>query len=473
METLKLLYLAIGPGIAMAVYIYYSDKWEPEPKALVIKSFIFGGLAVFPSIFFEGVFEAVFGLKGILEDGAQFTWWQKTFYAFAGVALVEEFCKFFFLKGFIYDNREFNEPFDGIVYGGMVGCGFATLENITYIFEMGYEVGILRLLTAVPGHAFEGMVLGYFVGRAKFCPRSVKYFTQGLVLVIVLHGAYDTVASLNRSWSIYPIFAIVVLGIYLGLRAKRDLQESSELVYFSKREFLLLKEGEKHGPFCLRDIRDSVAEGTIELGDELIDRESGEKGSVKEYLYSGIGCEYTDLVKGPARRHHPIKVLIFYGMTFGFYLYFWFYRNYRDFKIYKNLNLNPELRTIVLYTFGIIPFYIYGYVMQALGKNIFDALIVIPFNLFLAAIETGFLFFLVQLIKENIGERLETSFNFWMIIILFFVTSVIRKLIPIDLPHYRLVEFMTILVQGGIFARVQKDLNFYWEMEGKNIADAA
>jgi RsiW-degrading membrane proteinase PrsW (M82 family) len=35
MEILRLLYLALGPGIALAVYIYYSDKWEPEPKALV------------------------------------------------------------------------------------------------------------------------------------------------------------------------------------------------------------------------------------------------------------------------------------------------------------------------------------------------------------------------------------------------------------------------------------------------------
>ena len=465
METLKLLYLGIGPGIAIAVYIYYSDKWEPEPKTLVIQSFIFGGLAVFPSIFFEGVFETLLGLRGILDDGAQFSWWQKTLYAFVGVALVEELCKFLFLKGFIYDNREFNEPFDGIVYGGMVGCGFATLENILYVFELGYEVGILRLLTAVPSHAFEGMVLGYFVGRAKFCPWPEKYFAQGLILVIILHGTYNTVSSLNKAWSIYAMFAIVILGIYLGLKAKRDLQESSELVQSSKREFFILKEGKKEGPVCLRDIRDSLTDGTIELEDDLIDKKSGEKGSVKEFLYSKIGSEYIDQVKIPAPKHHPLKVFLFYGSTFGFYLYFWFYRNYKDFKIYKNLNLNPELRTIIFYVVTFIPFFTYGSVMAALGKNIFDATIVIPFNLFMAAIETAFLFFLFRLIQGNLNESLEQPFNFWIMCFLFFVTSVIRKLIPMDLPHYRLFEFMTILVQGGIFARIQKDLNFYWELK--------
>ena len=43
-ETLKLIYLAVGPGIALAVYIYYSDRWGPEPKKLVIKGFIWGGI---------------------------------------------------------------------------------------------------------------------------------------------------------------------------------------------------------------------------------------------------------------------------------------------------------------------------------------------------------------------------------------------------------------------------------------------
>ena len=69
METFRLLYLALGPGIALAVYIYYSDKWEPEPKALVIKGFLLGGLACFPTSYFEGVFENFFGLYHVVYAG--------------------------------------------------------------------------------------------------------------------------------------------------------------------------------------------------------------------------------------------------------------------------------------------------------------------------------------------------------------------------------------------------------------------
>jgi RsiW-degrading membrane proteinase PrsW (M82 family) len=179
LETLKLLYLALGPGIALAVYIYYADKWEPEPKALVIKSFILGGLACFPSYFFEDAFLEILGWEGIVGSGAYSPWWHIAVYAFFGVALAEELCKFLFLKAFIYDSREFSEPYDGIVYGGMVGCGFATVENLFYVLPLGQETGIIRMFTAVPGHVFEGMILGYFMGCAKFSPVPEKGLAKG------------------------------------------------------------------------------------------------------------------------------------------------------------------------------------------------------------------------------------------------------------------------------------------------------
>ena len=90
MEMFKLLYIAIGPGIALAVYLYYSDKWEREPKALVIKSFLLGGLACFPTSYFEGLIESVFGMEHIWNENYPMPWWQRALFAFFGVALVEE-----------------------------------------------------------------------------------------------------------------------------------------------------------------------------------------------------------------------------------------------------------------------------------------------------------------------------------------------------------------------------------------------
>ena len=40
--TLTLFLLAVLPPILIGYYVYQQDKYEKEPKSLIIKSFIFG-----------------------------------------------------------------------------------------------------------------------------------------------------------------------------------------------------------------------------------------------------------------------------------------------------------------------------------------------------------------------------------------------------------------------------------------------
>lgn len=463
METFKLIYLAAGPGIALAVYIYYSDKWDLEPKRLVVISFFLGGLACFPSNYFEGAFQKIFDLEGIF-SGQPYTWWQKAFYAFFGVALVEESCKFLFLKGFIFDDREFNEPFDGIVYGGIVGCGFATVENLMYILPGGYEVGMIRMLTAVPGHVFDGIILGYFMGKAKFCPNPNMNLIGGLGLVIILHGLYDMAAFANVRWSIYLVFAMVIGGIYLGLNAKRKLARHSSYVASSSKKYFLLKDKKKQDPLTLLEIRDSLAEGSMDLDDVLIGKQSGEKKPVRELLCSEIALGFKKTIKIPPKGQ-PIKpLIIFYGLTFGLYLYFWFYRTCRNFRAQNSLKINPELRALSFFGLTVIPYYIYGDILRALEKDIFNPANFIPFNIIMACLEAGFLFVLLQMIKRYLNEKINSTFPLFKIVFLFFALSVIRKILPSNLSYYMLVEMGVILLQGGVIAIVQKDLNTYWKL---------
>lgn len=358
METIRLLYLALGPGIALAVYIYYSDKWEPEPKALVIKSFLLGGLACFPSYFFEDAVLEFLGWEGIIGSEDYSPWWHIPVYAFFGVALAEELCKFLFLKAFIYDSREFSEPFDGIVYGGMVGCGFATVENLFYVLPLGQEVGIVRMFTAVPSHVFEGMILGYFMGQSKFSLASENDLMKGLGLVIVLHGIYDTAVFSRGELSFLIIFTMVFLGLYLGLRAKKELAKHSAVIEFSTREYTLLRKGRKKRVLVLREIRDQLADGKLKPEDSLVVHKTGKTKTVKEIFSSNIVSQYAGLIKSPPRGL-PVKHFLFlYVLTFGLYFYFWFLRNYRNFRDYKRININPEIKTLALFSTAIIPYFI-------------------------------------------------------------------------------------------------------------------
>ena len=466
-ETLKLLYLAVGPGIALAVYIYYSDRWDPEPKKLVVKGFIWGVLAVFPATFYEETFVTILGWEGSFND----TWWQTVISAFFGIALAEEACKFFFLKEFIYEDPNFNDPFDGVVYGGMIGCGFATMENILYVISSGYETGILRMLTAVPAHAFLGIILGYFMGKAKFFPKPWKHLTLGLVTVIMLHGVYDSVAMSDISWSIYPVLGIAVFVIYLGLKAKRDLEKTSKRIEFSSRKYFLPEDAKKKEPLTLKDIRDALSEGSLSLNDIVVPEESDRKTSIRTLLSSQIGLEAKVRAKTPPRVWPANRVIVFYGLTFGLYLYFWFHKNYRNFKNYKNLRLDPELRTLGLFVFSAIPLFTYGTILGKWKAHPFGSSIEISFNVIMTGIEAAFLYFLFRMIGEFLKEEQKKSFPSLFIVLMFFVLSGIRKFLPSGLPYYWWLEFVLILLQGGVLAVAQKYLNAYWALERKKLAE--
>lgn len=468
METLRLLYIALGPGIGIAVFIYYSDKLDREPGRLVLKSFFLGGLAVLPTYYFEGVAEQVIGVQDLQDKSSPLFWPKTLLYAFVGVALAEELCKFLFLKAFIFDEWEFNEPFDGIVYGGMIGCGFATVENIMYVLPHGHEVGVLRMLTAVPGHAFFGIILGYFMGRAKFSLNGTRHLIQGLVVVIALHGIYDTAAFTNEIWSIYLVFTIIFLGIYLGLKAKRELEKLASVIEFSAKQYFPLNDPQKKVPLYLRDIRSLLSEGKLAPQDSLIDKKSGKTRSIQEIFSTKSISQYKGLPKTPFKGM-PVKLfLLVYQMTFGLYLYFWFLGNYRDFTSYKKLKLNPELLALGLFCFSIFPYFIYGVLQKTLGFSIVSGYLAdISFHLFVSAIESAFLYFQFHRFSVYMEKKLEKSFSVSMVILSFFILSGLKKILLPTTPFYLIWEMLLIFIQGCVLALVQRDLNLYWKVESE------
>lgn len=193
-----LLALALAPGAAIALYIYLKDKHEREPLGLLLISFFYGVLSIFVTLLVSWPLEILTINK---ENAAELF-----ADAFFKVALVEEFSKFIFIRFILFRNKNFNEPFDGIVYAVMVGMGFATLENVVYVYQYGMATGILRMFTAVPAHACFAILMGYYLGRAKFSKERNLYFTLlALISATVFHGLYD-----------YFLFITFVPGIWIG-----------------------------------------------------------------------------------------------------------------------------------------------------------------------------------------------------------------------------------------------------------------
>lgn len=72
---------------------------------------------------------------------------------------------------------------DGIIYAVAASLGFATVENIAYVLEGGFAVGVLRAVLSVPGHAFFGALMGFYMGVAKHASTGqARWLAYGLAL---------------------------------------------------------------------------------------------------------------------------------------------------------------------------------------------------------------------------------------------------------------------------------------------------
>lgn len=220
---MSLLFCAVAPVFVILIYIYIQDKYEKEPAGLLLLSFLFGAIV---SILIVTILYLFTGHFIPITD--VFSVWQQFIQAFVVVALSEEFSKYVIVKYFAQTRKAFNEPYDGIIYAVMVSMGFACTENILYVLEGGYETAILRAFTAVPAHATFGILMGYYMGKAKFSNHKFKLNMAGLSLAVLFHGAYDFFLFIRFIPGIsIGAFVSLVIGIILSKKAIRIHQENS------------------------------------------------------------------------------------------------------------------------------------------------------------------------------------------------------------------------------------------------------
>ncbi|KKR26375.1 MAG: hypothetical protein UT55_C0009G0007 [Candidatus Peregrinibacteria bacterium GW2011_GWE2_39_6] len=185
---MNLLLLAIAPSFALGIFFYIKDKYEKEPLKLLLKTFILGTLTIVPAAILEGILFSLFGLDLYQINNLPTLFLSMIFF----VALIEEVVKFSVVRFYIWNKKDFNEPYDGIIYTVMASLGFATFENILYVFSSGATVGLLRAFLTVPVHALTAAIMGYYIGLAKYprVPGKNQYLIKGLMVAILFHGTF-------------------------------------------------------------------------------------------------------------------------------------------------------------------------------------------------------------------------------------------------------------------------------------------
>ena len=206
---MTLLALALAPIIAIISFIYLKDKYDKEPKLLLFYCFLFGA---FVSIFITTLFYILFDYIIVLKDSDVVEQFIRAFFI---VGFTEEFSKYIIVRYYAQTRDAFNEPYDGIIYAVMVSMGFAATENIFYVLEGGYQVALLRAFTAVPAHATFAILMGYYMGKAKFSTNRVQLNYDFFLFIDFIPGVW------------VGAFVSLALGIVLSRSAIKTHQKNS------------------------------------------------------------------------------------------------------------------------------------------------------------------------------------------------------------------------------------------------------
>ena len=231
--------IAVVPGLAISYWIYHQDRYEKEPYLILFACFIWGGISTIPAVLGQLYFRDTEDPHSLLT----------TFlFSFFVIAFTEELSKFLFLRLYAYPKDAFNEPMDGIVYAVMVGMGFATLENILYTFgeNGGIATAIGRAFTAVPAHGAFAVMMGAYVGLAKFVPeKRDQYMLTSIALPVFFHGLYDFFL-LQKSYEGMAILSIIALSFAITL-SRKLIHMNQEISPFKNNQNIVeLEDNEDH-----------------------------------------------------------------------------------------------------------------------------------------------------------------------------------------------------------------------------------
>tara|TARA_X000000368_G_scaffold72052_1_gene52682 strand:+ start:52 stop:735 length:684 start_codon:yes stop_codon:yes gene_type:complete len=214
---MQLLLITILPSILIVLFFVKSDRFK-EPTKEIIKVFFLGILITIPAYFLNTYLSEIWYSTNASEGLIS---------SFLTAAPVEEGLKLSVLYFFVYKMKDFNEPVDGIVYGVTVSLGFATLENIYYVYLLAdyfettsMTLAILRSFSAIPAHAVFGVFMGYFFMKYAFIKKGDNLIFAFLI-PFVLHGCYNLFTSSNFIISLILIIISWIIALRMFARLKK------------------------------------------------------------------------------------------------------------------------------------------------------------------------------------------------------------------------------------------------------------
>jgi len=214
----------IAPAVFWSGYLYYKDRFQPEPIRNLGITYILGLLAAYACMKFYGLLPLV----GIPDDPSALMETQSLeyfFYSLGVIGLVEELFIFLPFLFIILRLKAFDETIDGIVYASSIALGFASFENIYYLkYLEGFEL-FGRAFASPLTHTIFSSIWGYTVGKARIHGKSLfKASLIGLSIAALVHGVFDflTISPTLRIAASLIVLIIWIWRIRVMERSSRE-----------------------------------------------------------------------------------------------------------------------------------------------------------------------------------------------------------------------------------------------------------
>lgn len=205
-----LIFLALIPVLVIGTAVWLIDRWEPEPVIMYVVTFAWGaGVSLVVARYAAQAWE--FFASSIAESAEEYSF----LVIVVGAGLIEEMVKGSGLLVIFFSLRKYlNGPMDGIVYGLLVGLGFAFSENIFYFAHAfaaellegrldlsGMETWTLgavfftRAVLSPLVHPLATAIIGVMVGAASVTRRPGRTVWPlalvGWLIAALLHGLHN------------------------------------------------------------------------------------------------------------------------------------------------------------------------------------------------------------------------------------------------------------------------------------------
>ena len=217
MLTILLILLGMIPGIAWLIFYLREDMDHPEPKRLILYTFLAGALVTVLVLQSQIFVHSWSRSQGVATY---------SFVSFLLLAAVEEVFKFLAVYFIVSRRKEFDEPVDAMVYMIVAALGFATVENVGSVFQSNnsllagpgpLETTVLRFVGATLLHTLSSGVVGYYWGKALAKHGHYGWLIlKGLLIGTLLHTIFNYLIIKSEPVALPLIFLLFVAMFVLS-----------------------------------------------------------------------------------------------------------------------------------------------------------------------------------------------------------------------------------------------------------------